>query len=212
MDDWIKKLSEELPREGIQKASAQKTKKGYDTTGYGYQYCVDKFNEVCGFDWGFNWEILNITNGKFNNGTPFFDITCKVEIWVGDKKARSCVGGHIAKLHADALKGAITNGFKKVAAFWGVGSSAFRGEIDDDNKPYPEDNNTIKPKPPTTTDILKGILGIKNKVEHAEKKAKYFSLVKSGLKVSVGDEEKIISAFDKKEFELSELMDKKITG
>lgn len=134
----IQKLSTDLTTEAVQRTSKTTTKKGYDTTGYAYQYLVDRFNEVCGEDWSFGWEIIKEITGAYAKGTPFFDLTVKVWIAVGDKPARSCVGGHTAVNFADALKGAITNGFKKTAAFWGVGARAFRGTIDDDNQPLPD--------------------------------------------------------------------------
>lgn len=117
----------------IQRASAEKTRKGYDTTGIGYQWCVDRFNETFLDKWGFSWEILKEREGKYKSGTPYVEITILMEIWVLNKEsARVCVGGHTSSNYTDALKGAITNGFKKTAAFWGVGAVAFRGELDDD--------------------------------------------------------------------------------
>lgn len=139
MDDLYNKLYEALPEDGIQKTDGQKTKKGYDTTGYGYQWCVDRLNTACGLEgWEYNYTILRETSGKFKTGTPFYDITVEVTITIKDTGSRKCVGGHIAILYADALKGAITNAFKKTAAFFGVGSAAYRGKVDDDNEPLPE--------------------------------------------------------------------------
>jgi hypothetical protein len=137
----ISKLSEDLPIEAIQKTDKRNTKKGYDTTGYGYQWCVDRFNNILGEKWGFEFELINEKAGSYKTGTPYYEITVKVTIWINDKEnGRSCVGGHTAINYADALKGAITNGFKKTAAFWGVGAKAFRGMIDDDHS-LPENDN-----------------------------------------------------------------------
>lgn len=148
--DTIKKLSEKLPVEAIQSTKGAETHKGYDTDGYSYQYCVDRLNEVCGDGWGFDWTVILEEKGAYNSGKPFHDVTVKVSIWVGDiTRPRSCAGGHISETYADALKGAITNGFKKTAAFWGVGRDAYAGTIDDDNKPMPDslDNVATKPAP-----------------------------------------------------------------
>lgn len=121
-------------KSAIQRATAGETRKGYDTTGIGYQWCVDRFNEIFLDEWGFSWEILKEREGKYKTGKPFIEITIKMEIWILNKEsARVCVGGHISSNYTDALKGAITNGFKKTAAFWGVGAVAFRGELDDDS-------------------------------------------------------------------------------
>jgi hypothetical protein len=154
--DIIKKLSEKLPEEAIQRTKGSETRKGYDTDGYSYQYCVDRFNDVLGINWSYEWEIIYHEKGQFKNGTTYHDIAVKVIINIvrHDENpqphymSRSCVGGHISKIYSDALKGAITNAFKKTAAFFGVGRDAFAGTIDDDNKPYPDliDNKTKENK------------------------------------------------------------------
>jgi len=139
-------LSAHLPQEGIQRTKGTETKKGYDTTGYGYQYCVDRFNEVCGEAWGYSYRIIHESTGTYKSGQLYYDITADVAIWVNDRNnPRSCVGGHKSADYADAVKGAITNGFKKTAAFWGVGADAYRGTIDDDNLPG-EDIDYSKPQ------------------------------------------------------------------
>lgn len=136
----LKALGEPLPESAIQHTKGSQTHKGYDTDGYGYQAVVDRFNEVLGASWGFTWEILKETAGKYKTGNPYYDITVLVKIWVETPdNIRACVGGHIASLYADALKGAITNAFKKTAAFWGPGRQAYLGMLDDDNKPLPEE-------------------------------------------------------------------------
>lgn len=135
------KLSENLSESAIQKTDKKETKKGYDTTGYGYQFCVDRLNELLQEKWGFEWEILEKKEGRYKSGMPFTEICVKMSIWIIDKEnKRSCAGGHISSTFTDALKGAITNAFKKTVAFWGVGSIVYRGELDDDNQPYPEKN------------------------------------------------------------------------
>lgn len=154
----IEQLSEKLSDDAIQRTNGKETKKGYDTTGYGYQYAVDRFNEVLGLDWGFTYQILDVTKGKYQDkeyngkvvpGKPFVSITVDVSIFVQDKRGRPCAGGHTSNNYADALKGAITNGFKKAAAFWGVGRDAFAGTIDDDNQPLPDsDDNKADPDKP----------------------------------------------------------------
>lgn len=134
----IKQLSEKLPEDAVQRTKGSETKKGYDTTGYGYQAAVDRFNEILGEQWGYDWNIIHEREGQYKSGMPYIEISVQVSIWINNKEnPRSCVGGHTGKDYADALKGAITNGFKKTAAFWGVGRDAFAGTIDDDNQPMP---------------------------------------------------------------------------
>jgi len=145
----IKKLSENLDQAGIQRTDKNKTHKGYDTTGFGYQYDVDRFNEVLGIEWGYSWEIIHHEKGAYQSGQACHDITVRVYIWIIERgNCRDCVGGHTSSTYADALKGAMTNGFKKTAAFWGVGREAYAGEIDDDNKPLPDkhENRVVTPQ------------------------------------------------------------------
>lgn len=137
--EQFKKLMEVMPKEAEQRTFKSETRRGYDTSGYGYQFCVNRFNEVYGDEWGYDFIILKETEGRYKNDTPFWDITVEVRIWIAGKKenTRACVGGHISVLYADALKGAITNAFKKTAGFWGVGRQAYEGTMDDDNTPLP---------------------------------------------------------------------------
>lgn len=186
----IKQLSEKLSDDAIQRTNGKETKKGYDTTGYGYQYAVDRFNEVLGLDWGFTYQILDVTKGKYQDkeyngkvvpGKPFVSITVDVSIFVLDKKGRPCAGGHTSSNYADALKGAITNGFKKAAAFWGVGRDAFAGTIDDDNEPLPdEDENKIEDEF-QGQDITVEVMRMKTK-DLSDYANNYFRELKYGLR------------------------------
>ncbi len=147
---WIDLLSKPLPKEAIQRTKKEDTRKGYDTTGYGYQYAINRFNEIYGDKWGFTWEIIKELSGNYKTGTPYWEITVKLGIYIIGviDNYRYCVGGHISVLHADALKGAITNAFKKTASFWGVGKEAYEGTIDDDNTPYPDKHENKETPPP----------------------------------------------------------------
>jgi hypothetical protein len=144
----IKALFEKLPEAAIQRTKKSDTRKAYDTDGYGYQYCVNRFNEIAGDKWGFDWKIFKEVEGNFSqSGKAYYDITVDCLIWIDSPaNQRHCVGGHISGNYADALKGAITNAFKKTAAFWGVGRHAYEGSIDDDNQPYPEELKAAMPQ------------------------------------------------------------------
>jgi hypothetical protein len=136
MNEKMTELYKDLPEKAEQRTKGSETKKGYDTSGYGYQWLVDVLNDVYGLEWGYEWELLEVQKGNFSNGRPFFDITIKIGIWIEKKEnIRALVGGHVSMTFGDALKGAITNGFKKTAAMFGLGSKAYRGQMDDDNIP-----------------------------------------------------------------------------
>ena len=140
---------DKLPKEAVEKAKKEVTRKGYDTTGYQYQFLVNVLNEIVGIgDWGFSYKILKELEGKWGNGKGFWEITTEVLVWImveKDKKAEfACIGGHKSEMHVDALKGAITNGFKKTVAFFGIGKKAYEGTIDDDYRPIPQSNGNSK--------------------------------------------------------------------
>jgi recombination DNA repair RAD52 pathway protein len=159
-DNVYKKLIdavETLPKEAVERTKKEITRKGYDTTGYQYQYLVNVMNEVLGIDgWGFDFLQLNEQQGTYNNGKSWHSITVSTTVWVriGENKAvRSCVGGHKSELHSDAFKGAITNALKKTLGFFGVGKCAYEGTIDEDYRPLP--NGEEKPKQPQSVDVYK---------------------------------------------------------
>jgi len=143
--DVYKALSAPFPEEAIQRTKKADTKKGYDTTGIGYQWVVNRFNEVLTpWGWRYEYKILNHETGEYRSGQKFHDITAEVKVEIDIpvvperengklcRAHRVCVGGHISTTYGDALKGAITNGLKKTAALLGVGKGAYEGTLDDD--------------------------------------------------------------------------------
>jgi len=139
------KAVEALPPEAIERASKEKTRKGYDTTGYQYQYLVNVCNEVLGIDgWGFSYEIVADIAGVWGEKKKAFrEISVNLTMWIKFEEVeiiRTCGGGHKADMHGDALKGAITNALKKTMALFGIGKKAYEGTIDDDYLPIPEGN------------------------------------------------------------------------
>lgn len=125
-------LKQPLADEAVERASKEITRKGYDTTGYQYQYLVERLNEVVGIEnWGMDHDIVKEIEGKFSTGQTYYDITVKIIITIMGI-SKSLAGGHKSSLYSDALKGAITNGFKKTVALFGLGQDAYKGVIDED--------------------------------------------------------------------------------
>lgn len=138
-DEIYKELSAPFPDGAIQRTKGTETKKHYDTSGIGYQFLVNRFNEVLGNQWGYDWEVLKTIEGQYGSGKSNYEITVRVSIWcLTPGNYRTLVGSHISSIHGDALKGAITNAFKKTSAMWGVGRQAYEGTLDDDSS-YEED-------------------------------------------------------------------------
>jgi endogenous inhibitor of DNA gyrase (YacG/DUF329 family) len=140
-----RRLAEPFPEEAVERTKASMTRKGYDTTGLKYQYIVNRLNEVLGVG-GFRVQReFSIRDKQTKNGYPMCEVTCDLVIqlgqWVDGQfqvfAEATGTGGHTSSTEADAKKGAFTNGFKKVAAFFGVGWRAYAGVIDDDNQPAP---------------------------------------------------------------------------
>lgn len=152
----------EPPAEAIQRTKGRETKKGYDTDGYGYQYCIDILNNVAGLG---HWRIISdevfCDEGEYSSGRKAYEVGYDVIIQLGNwnpsgfqvlAETPKTPGGHVSALKADARKGALTNAIKKAIAFFGIGAAAYRGELDDDNLP-PEgrqsgQRNTNQAPPP----------------------------------------------------------------
>lgn len=135
----------ELPAEAIQRTKGRETRKGYDTDGYGYQYCIDVLNNVAGLG---HWRIISeevfCDEGEYSTGRKAYEVGYDVIIQLGNwtpggfqvlAETPKTPGGHVSALKADARKGALTNAIKKAIAFFGIGAAAYRGELDDDNLP-----------------------------------------------------------------------------
>jgi hypothetical protein len=170
MNEIMTKLYERLPEDGIQRTYKAQTRKGYDTTGYGYQWVVDRLNELFGMDWEFDWHIMEKREGAYQSGTPYIELTVDVSITINhaDKKyTRHCVGGHTSISFADALKGAITNGLKKTAAFYGIGADAFRGELDDDAALPDSPANKVAEKEKVKLDALNKLKSLPDNIKTA---------------------------------------------
>ena len=140
--DIYKELSADMPTEAIERSKGSETGKGYDTTGFGYQYIVNRFNDVMGVEgWDCEYKILDTATGTTSGGKNRVSITVETTISITFEEKtikKTCVGGHVSGIYADALKGAFTNSLKKTAGLFGVGKAAYEGSVDDDNVPDDE--------------------------------------------------------------------------
>ena len=152
--DIYRRLAEPFPDEAIERTRGAVTKRGYDTTGVRYQHVVNRLNEVLGVG-GFRVQREFVVREKqTRSGFTMIEATCDLTMqlgqWVDGNFAPFAeavgTGGHSSATEADAKKGAFTNGFKKTAAFFGVGRQAYEGTLDDDNVP-PVDADNEGPPP-----------------------------------------------------------------
>lgn len=136
-------LSADLPTESIQSVKKEVSKKGYDATGHGYQYIINRLNEVVFGHWRMFHEVVS-KNVREKNTIDWYDVTIKVIIQIGNRhfiNGQSVFevlaegegyGGHSARNEYDAYKGAHTNAIKKAAAMLGIGKRAYEGTLDED--------------------------------------------------------------------------------
>lgn len=144
LPEIYEKLSADLPTEGIEHVTSTQSRKGYDTTGYGYQFCVNRMNEVIFGHWRDIPNVVKEEVGKTSSGKPMYRKIVYMTIQIGNwhfvngenvfevLAQGSGYGGHESLEESSAYKGAYTNAFKKAAAMLGVGKKAFEGTLDED--------------------------------------------------------------------------------
>jgi hypothetical protein len=130
----------------VERTKKEITRKGYDTTGYGYQFVANRLNELLpkyGLHWSTQDDIKLLREYPDKGGNLNYEYAGRLSLlFLNDLRevvdARHCYGGHQSRTHADAMKGAFTNAFKKTAALFGVGADAYEGTIDEDYLPVEE--------------------------------------------------------------------------
>jgi hypothetical protein len=137
-------LAAPFPDEAIERTSGSETGRGYNTTGIGYQYIVDRFNAVLGPGHiRTTVNALTVSTTHTAKGETMYQVECDLTLTIGnwvdgqwDVLAESQnYGGHDSLCVVDAKKGARSNAFKKTAAFFGPGHEAYSGILDEDARP-----------------------------------------------------------------------------
>lgn len=152
----FKELAASFPEEAIESTKASVTRKGYDTTGIKYQFVANRMNEILGVG---GWRLMQTTSCKevSRGDKKAYEALSEIRVTLGEWSEGKwyewadavAYGGHTSNNEADARKGALTNGFKKAAAFLGAGWQAYAGALDDDNIPndYDPPEPKAEPKP-----------------------------------------------------------------
>lgn len=140
-----RQLSSSFPSDVIERTKAEKTKRGYDTTGVKYQAIVDRFNDVL-TPWGWSYEIIagECAESKSADGRNRYEYIIDIAVTVLGRTATH-TGSHVSNSKGDAKKGAITNAFKKCSAMFGNGRQVYIGSLDDDNLPIPVAARKVAP-------------------------------------------------------------------
>lgn len=170
----LERLMAQMPEDAVERThtadrfiGGQKVKgtgRGYDTTGYGYQFVVNRLNEVLGIaGWSESYEIARDFEGSWagRNGAPprpWYEITvsCRIEFTdpdTGKASHREACGWHKAAVWGDALKGAQTNALKKTASKIGAGWQAYADAVDDDNTPVDDPEESEESRSPDARQI-----------------------------------------------------------
>jgi len=134
LDEVYKLLSAPMPEEAIQRANTKQVK-GYDTTGYGYQYIVNRLNEILTPG---HWRITELVDA--GQSAKSWEAHAHLTLQLGNWKDGQFIvvaempayGSSRNALQGDALKGGLTNALKKAAGMFGIGRAAFEGVIDED--------------------------------------------------------------------------------
>lgn len=151
-------LSAPFPESAVQRTKGAETHKGYDTSGIGYQFVVNRINEVLGIGSFQSRKQTKVREFSRPNGKVAYEAVCDLTLQLGEYSNGHFLpfaeaiseGGHVSSNEADARKGAFTNAFKKAAAFFGAGRQAYEGTLDDDNLPgdeYSPHKPKAKPQP-----------------------------------------------------------------
>jgi len=150
-------LDSEQFKQSVQKAKT-KSEKGYDTTGISSYFLMDRLNDVVGpSHWRTN--ILSVETKESSTGRSYrgiasvilqigntFELDSSKSVWkfypVWESKPNT--GTSINMTEGDALKGCVTNAFKKACADIGLGAEAYRGTLDDDLEVFEEQEKQKK--------------------------------------------------------------------
>lgn len=138
INDLMKELYQDLPDEAAYQVDPER-----GLSGYKPQFVIDRLNELFPFDWSVN--IVTDNEGKLiiKERDGYVGVYCQLDIYVrvsvpGKEEPErrllySCKqwgGNQIENDNwPDAMKGAVTNALCKCASVIGIGSKAYRGEL-----------------------------------------------------------------------------------
>lgn len=159
-------LAAPLPDEAIQRLKEGDNGRTYPTTGYKYQYVINRLNAVLGpGHFRVLVDHLDTAPQHPQPGRPTWHTVIRIRLQLGNWIEGTWVpiaealgfGGHEALTPEDAEKGALANALKKAAAWFGVGRHAYEQSLDDDAVVPAAPPAPVTPPPDTwTAQILEG--------------------------------------------------------
>jgi hypothetical protein len=133
----------------IKKSKGGDTGKGYDTTGVGLQWLIDRINDIIGpSHWKTEIVKLEVEKGFTSNNKETWNGICNILLMIGNTipilyedntvsyrfipvwTSENVAGGSTNKQRADAEKGCYSNALKRSFSGVGLGGEAYRQEID----------------------------------------------------------------------------------
>jgi len=128
-----KNFIKEIPKEALRLSTLED---GTVYTLYGYQFIINRLNDVVGFE---HWNIKVITEPRSEKRNNFWFVSLSLTLSLGNWTSALFIplvskvsyGSGASENLGNALKGALTNGFKKAAAMYGIGKKAYEGLIED---------------------------------------------------------------------------------
>lgn len=200
-----RRLAQNFGEDSIQRTQGAKTGKGYDTTGYAYQFIVNRLNEVMGINgWNYTYKELAKENGTSKSGSARIAVTIEIALTlsIGEQSvSKPCVGGHVSNNYTDALKGAITNSLKKTAALFGAGKQAYEKTIDDDHQ-EPDANKAGEVKKSPTSNDLQTALNFINSCKDTNALMECDDRLKKNKKFKINEKAEIQVAIQKRAHQL----------
>lgn len=134
LEEIYQEFIKDIPKEAVKKGVMEDS---VELIMYGYQFAVNILNEVIGMN---HW-LLSIDDDRTSADTKNnnYQATVKVSLKLGNWKdgifipivERYSYGSGVHSQKANAIKGAITNGFKKAAAMYGIGKKFYEGLVED---------------------------------------------------------------------------------
>jgi len=135
--EFIKDIPQEALRTEI-------TDKGEKFSIYGYQFIVNRLNEIVGMD-HWNSEILGDLDKEKKGDLWWVSLKLRLSLgnWINGNFVpivyRDAFGSGISDSLGNAEKGASTNGLKKAAGLFGIGKKAYEGLIEEFDNVNPTD-------------------------------------------------------------------------